>query len=110
MGAVGAARNFKARAGRPSAAGMAPIFYSRTTMMRGRLNRPIAGMVSIPIDPKQFTPSHRGPSGSEVGGGSNPAMTWDIKHMNEVCTAFVQVPYLARIGQVRKTGSQRGWV
>ena len=35
MGAVWAARDFKAAAGRPSAAGMAPIFYSRTTMMRG---------------------------------------------------------------------------
>ena len=35
MGAVWAGRDFKAGAGRPSAAGTAPIFYSRTTMMRG---------------------------------------------------------------------------
>ena len=35
MGAVWAARDFKPGAGRPSSAGMAPIFYPRTSTMRG---------------------------------------------------------------------------
>jgi hypothetical protein len=75
----------------------------------GRLNRPIAGMVSILLAEAVY-PLPPGPSGSEVGGGSNPAMTCNIKQIYKVCTLFVRMSARAYIGLVEKRGGSAGWI
>ena len=69
MGAVWADRDFKAGAGRTVSCGDGSDFLFADHRDAGRLNRPIAGMVSIPIGQSGLPPptgGHPDPKSEEV--------------------------------------------
>jgi hypothetical protein len=64
-------------------------FLSADQHDAGRLNRPIAGMVSIPIGQSVYPLPPGAILGSEAGVVSNPAMTCNIQHISNVLLLFM---------------------